>query len=125
MNKKFLLDSFGFGILLWFIGYVLGILLFVVVPPALLGWVIMPIGIVIALWVLIKKINSLKSEYYLSIAIVWTIIAVIFDYFFLVQVFKPQDGYYKLDVYLYYLFTFLLPLIVGYLKSNKITSKKN
>jgi hypothetical protein len=35
--------------------------------------------------------------------------------------FKPADGYYKLDVYLYYILTFALPLIVGWRKS---TNKK-
>jgi len=44
------------------------------------------------------------------------LIAVIFDYLFLVKMFKPTDGYYKLDVYLYYILTFLLPLIVGWRK---------
>jgi hypothetical protein len=41
----------------------------------------------------------------------------VFDYFLLVKVFKPVDGYYKLDVYLYYVLTFILPLIVGWRKS--------
>ena len=41
------------------------------------------------------------------------LIAVICDYFFLVKAFNPADGYYKLDVYLYYGLTFILPLAVG------------
>jgi hypothetical protein len=114
MSKKFLKDAFGWGIILWLIGYVLGIILFAIVPPAFLGWVIMPIGIAITLWVLIKKINSDFVWYYFKVAVVWTIIAVAFDYLFLVKVFKPADGYYKPDVYLYYIFTFILPLAVGF-----------
>jgi len=35
---------------------------------------------------------------------------------FIVKAFKPADGYYKLDVYLYYALTFALPLIVGWRK---------
>jgi len=97
--------------LLWFIGYILGIVLFMMVPPAILGWVIMPIGTVLTLWVLFKKIKSVSFNYYLSLAVVWTLIAIIFDYFFLVKLFKPADGYYKLDVYLYYILTFVLPFI--------------
>jgi hypothetical protein len=31
----------------------------------------------------------------------------------------PADGYYKIDVYLYYAFTFLLPILVGWRKSQK------
>lgn len=116
MNKQFFKDSFGWGFLLWLIGYVLGIALFAVVPPTAIGWVIMPIGIIITLWVLFKKIKSENIQYYLKLAIVWMLIAVIFDYFFLVKAFNPADGYYKLDVYLYYALTFVLPFVVGWRK---------
>ncbi len=116
MNKQFYKDSFGWGFILWLIGYVLGIVLFAVVSPAMLGWVIMPVGILITLWVLMKKVKSESFQYYVLIAVVWTLIAILFDYFFLVKVFKPADGYYKLDVYLYYILTFALPVIVGWRK---------
>ena len=116
MSKQLLKDGLGWGFLLWLIGYVLGILLFMVVPPALLGWVLMPIGVAITLWVLLKKIKSGSLKYYLLLGVVWTVIAIAFDYFFLVKLFKPADGYYKLDVYLYYVLTFALPLIVGWRK---------
>ncbi|MCX6718252.1 MAG: hypothetical protein NTY81_01450 [Candidatus Staskawiczbacteria bacterium] len=54
-TKKFLINSFGWGVGLWLIGYVLGIILFMLVPANLIGWVISPVGILITLWVLIKK----------------------------------------------------------------------
>lgn len=114
MNKQFIIDAFVWGFVLWLIGYVLGIVLFVAVPPAMIGWVIMPIGIIITLLVLFKKIKNKSLKYYLAIAIVWTIIAIVCDYFLLVKVFKPTDGYYKLDVYIYYASTFILPLIAGW-----------
>ena len=101
------------------IGYVLGIVLFVIVPPSMIGWIIMPIGTVITLWVLLKKVKGNNFQHYLLLSVVWTLIAIIFDYFFLVRVFKPDDGYYKLDVYLYYFLTFVLPLIVGLRKKDK------
>jgi len=118
MNKQFYKDAFGWGIGLWFIGYVLGIVLFAFVPSAILGWVIMPIGIVITLWVLFKKVKSDAFKYFAQLAISWTIIAIVFDYLFLVKVFKPAGGYYKLDVYLYYLLTFILPFAVGWRKKS-------
>ncbi len=117
MNKQLFKDAFGWGLILWLIGYVLGILLFKAVSAALLGWVIMPIGTIITLWVLFKKIKSNSFQYYVLMAIVWVLIAIVFDYFFLVKMFKPTDGYYKLDVYLYYALTFVLPLIVGWRRS--------
>lgn len=111
MTKQFFIDALGWGFILWLIGYALGIVLFPVVPPSLIGWVILPIGTVITLWVLLKKVKGDSFQYYLFLAVVWTCIAIVFDYFFLVKVFKPADGYYKLDVYLYYALTFILPLI--------------
>lgn len=116
MNKQLLKDTLGWGILLWLIGYVLGIILFMIMPPSMIGWIIMPLGTIITLWVLIKKVKANSLQYYLMLAIVWTLLAVVFDYFFLVKVFKPADGYYKLDVYLYYILTFVLPLIIGWRK---------
>ncbi len=116
MNKQLLKDALGWGFLLWLIGYILGIILFMFVPPSVLGWVIMPIGILLTLWVLFKKVKGETLGYYFLLALVWTAIAIVFDYFFLVKAFKPADGYYKLDVYLYYALTFILPLFVGWRK---------
>lgn len=118
MKKLFFKDAFGWGVGLWLIGYILGIILFFVVPPTLLGWVIMPIGVIITLWVLVKRIKSVKLSYYVIIGIVWTVLAIIFDYLFLVQVFHPEQ-YYTVDIYLYYALTFLLPVVVGWWKDNK------
>jgi len=49
MNKQFVKDGFGWGFVLWIIGYALGMILFAVVPVNLIGWVIMPIATVITL----------------------------------------------------------------------------
>jgi len=65
---------------------------------------------------LFKKIAGDSFQYYFVLAVIWTLIAVAFDYVFIVKLFKPTDGYYKLDVYLYYVLTFVLPLIVGWRK---------
>ena len=119
MNKQMLKDALGWGFVLWLIGYVLGIVLFAFVPADILGWIIMPIGIIITLWVLFKRIKAESLKYYFILAITWTLIAVILDYFLLVKLFKPADGYYKLDVYLYYALIFVLPLIVGWRKGMK------
>ena len=116
MNRQFYKDALGWGFILWLIGYALGIILFSGVPLSMIGWIILPIGTAITLWVLFRKVTSEAFQYYLFLAVAWTLIAVVFDYFFLVKLFKPTDGYYKLDVYLYYILTFVLPLIVGWRK---------
>ena len=116
MKKQFVKDIFGWGFFLWIIGYILGIIFFMVVPQSLIGWMIMPIGIVITLWVLFKKIKGQTLNYYFLLGIIWTLIAVLCDYFFLVKAFKV-DGYYKLTVYVYYLLTFTLPFFAGFQKT--------
>lgn len=123
MNKQLIKDGIVWGFLLWLIGYVLGIVLFMIVPAELIGWVIFPIGSVVTLWVLFRKIKSDEFGYYFKIAILWTVIAVILDYLLLVQLFKPEDGYYKLTVLIYYIITFILPIIVGWTKSRSIKVK--
>jgi hypothetical protein len=40
-------------------------------------------------------------------------LAMSLDYVLLGQLFKPEDGYDKLDVYVYYLMTLLSPVGVG------------
>jgi hypothetical protein len=116
-DKQILKDGFGWGFLLWLAGYILGIVLFMVVPASLIGWVIMPVGVALTLWVLLKKIKHSTFGYYGELAVIWTIIAVFADYFFLVRIFKPADGYYKPDVYIYYSLTCLLPILVGWSKT--------
>ena len=119
MVKQFLKDAVGWGFILWLIGYALGIILFFFTPPNLIGWLIMPVGIVITLWVLLKKVKASSWSYYFGLAIFWTLIAIVCDYFLLVNVFKPAGGYYKLDVYIYYGLTFILPLLVAWRKTAK------
>lgn len=117
MDTSLYKDMFRWGIGLWLIGYILGFLLFAFLPAALIGWVIMPIGVLITLWVVLKKIKSESFRHYVLVAIAWTIIAIVFDYLFLVVLLEPADGYYKLDVYMYYALTFILPLTVGWYKT--------
>lgn len=119
MSKKFMVSALTWGFLLWLFGYILGIILFAAVSPNLLGWVIMPFGIATTLWVLTKKVTFNTKEQAIFLGLSWAIIAIICDYLFLVKVFHPADGYYKLDVYLYYLITLLLPILFGRIKNHE------
>lgn len=120
MTKQLVKDGLGWGFFLWLVGYVIGIALFPFVPAWAIGWIIMPIGVVLTLWVLFKKVNGLNLTHYLSVAAIWVLIAVVFDYVFLVRLINPADGYYKLDVYLYYALTLVLPIVVGFKKLDKM-----
>jgi len=110
---KFLKDSLGWGVVLWFIGYILGYIFYFIVPPSFIGWYIMPIGTIITIFVIYKFIKSTAWYYYLIIAMVWTILAIVMDYFLIVKLLNPTEGYYKLDVYVYYSLTLVLPIVVG------------
>ncbi len=67
-TKQLAIDSLGWGFALWLIGYVLGVILFFVVPPSFIGWTIMPIGTAITLWVLFKMIRGEDIKHYFALA---------------------------------------------------------
>src|SRR5690349_1831187 len=117
MRLRLLRDALGWGIALWLVGYILGLVLFALVPTSVIGWVISPIGVAITLWVLLTRIKARTLRSFATLSFVWTMIAVLFDYLFIVKAFNPSDGYYKPDVYLYYALTFLLPLGIGWWKA--------
>jgi hypothetical protein len=114
MRGQFLKDALGWGLVLWLVGYALGIVLFALVPPSLIGWIITPIGTAVAVWVALKKVHGNSMPYYAVVALVWLLIAVVGDYLFIVKAFTPADGYYKPDVYLYYVLTLAIPLWAGW-----------
>lgn len=121
-KKKIFLNTIWWGFLLWLFGYALGFLFFAFIPKGVIGWYIMPFGIIATLWVLFKKIKRESFGCYVGLAVLWTIIAVALDYVLIVRLLNASD-YYKLDVYVYYLLTFVLPVIVGWYKINQ--AKKN
>ena len=118
-NKvKIFLNTVVWGFALWVFGYVLGFLFFALVPKELIGWYITPFGIAFTLWVLLKKIKREEFMCYIGLGILWTVLAVILDYVFIVKMLNSAN-YYKLDVYFYYASTLILPIIVGWYKKSK------
>ncbi len=118
-QKKIILNTFFWGFILWLFGYVLGIIFFAFVPQEVLGWYIMPFGLAATLWVLFKKVTRESFVCYVGLGVVWLILAVVLDYIFLVKMLAAVN-YYKLDVYVYYLTTLILPILVGWYKIRKI-----
>src|SRR4030065_814446 len=123
MFKKRFMDTAGWGFILWFIGYGLGMIFLVLVPTYMIGGFVLPIGIPITIYVALKRLkNSSKHAlYYLIVAITWVLIATVFDYIFIVKAFNAQN-YYDLDVFIYYILTFLIPLfiVMKYGRKNKV-----
>ena len=120
--KDLLFDTFGIGFGLWLLGFLASLALFFVLPSGLLGWVLFaifaPVTILVAYWRFHKR--QLPLLHYLGVAVAWSLVAIVFDYFFIVVMFKSAD-YYKLDVFVYYATTFLIPVALGlkYAKKSK------
>jgi hypothetical protein len=117
MMKKLAKESVGWGFGLWAFGYALGFAFYPFLSPDILGWAILPFGLAATLWVLVKWLEPKTLGHYLVIALVWTAIAVLLDYFFIVKLLMPKDGYYKPDVYFYYALMFAVPVLVGLWRS--------
>jgi len=92
---------------------------FAFVPKEQIGFYILPLGVALTLWVLFKKIRREAFMCYIGLGVIWTIMAVVLDYFFIVKMFQSAD-YYKPDVYVYYALTFTFPIITGWYKFKKI-----
>ncbi len=114
-QRKLFLNTIGWGFALWLFGYVLGMVFFAFVPKEVIGWYVMPLGIAATLWVLFTRIQRPFFRCYVGIGVVWTIMAVALDYAFIVLLLRAAD-YYRPDVYLYYAFTLVLPILVGWYK---------
>jgi hypothetical protein len=104
------------GFALWLSGYIAGFVLFFIVPKDVIGWIITPFATLLTVWVLFKKVKRPELMCYFGTGLIWTIMAVILDYIFIVRILKTGDSYYKPDVFLYYILTFTLPIIIGYWK---------
>jgi len=118
-KPKIALNNVFWGLILWLFGYILGFVFFPFVPKDLIGWFIMPFGIAFTLFVLYKWVARAEFMCYIGVGLFWVVIAVVMDYVFLFKVLNAAD-YYKFDVYLYYLLTFILPIIVGWYRFGKL-----
>jgi hypothetical protein len=122
--KQIIKDIAGLGIALWLIGYLASLVLFMSPYAGIMGWILIgvftPVTIAIVYW-WFRKREGLSLTYYAEVGIAWVIIAVVFDYLFIVQLF--QATYYGVDVFVYYALTFLIPVGVGYYLTGKSESK--
>ena len=123
-KRKIFLNTIFWGFALWLFGYILGFVFFALVSQEMIGWFIMPFGVIFTLWVLLKKIKRESFVCYVGLGVIWTIMAIALDYVFIIKLLKSGD-YYKIDVYFYYILTFALPVIVGLYQKNKGQFLKN
>jgi hypothetical protein len=111
--KQWIKDILGLGTVLWLFGYLVSLALFFSPFAGIMGWIITavftPVTIVITWWWF--RARDLPLTYYTRVGLAWTVIAIIFDYLFIVSLF--QATYYGPDVFVYYALTFLIPIGVG------------
>ncbi len=122
-NTQKAISTFGWGLTLWLIGYIMGFAAYFLVPENLIGWVLMPFAALLTIWILLKVIKRPELMCYFGLGLVWTLIAVVLDFIFIVKLLDTGISYYKPDVYLYYALTFTLPMAVGYWKYNRKSEK--
>jgi len=120
VSREFIVDALGIGSALWLAGYLSSILLYFFMPKHLIGWVLFmvfaPVTVYVACWRFRGRDRGLR--YFLAVAAVWTLIAMVLDYFLIVRLFSATD-YYQIDVCLYYAVTFLIPVGVGLVYSRR------
>lgn len=111
--KEWIKDTAGLGTFLWLIGYLASLMLFFSPYVGIMGWIITsvftPVTIAITWWWFRER--DLPLTYYFGVGLAWTLLAVVLDYVFIVQLFGAS--YYEVDVYFYYALTFLIPVGVG------------
>jgi hypothetical protein len=112
--KQLIKDTAGLGTALWLIGYLASLVLFFSPYAGVMGWILLaiftPVTIVIVLW-WFRKRERLPLQYYAGVGVAWVLIAIVLDYLFIVLLF--QANYYGIDVFVYYVVTFLVPVGVG------------
>jgi hypothetical protein len=113
--KEWIKDTGGIGTGLWLIGYLASLILFFSPYAGIMGWILLviftPVTIAVTWW-WFRKRKELTLEYFAKVGVVWVLIAVVFDYLFIVRLF--QANYYSPDVFVYYAMTFLIPVGVGF-----------
>ena len=111
--KAWIKDTLGLGTLLWLFGYLMSLVLFFTPLSGIMGWIITavftPVTIVITWWWFRGRDLALAD--FVRVGAIWTVLAVILDYLFIVRLF--QASYYGPDVFVYYALTFLIPVGVG------------
>jgi hypothetical protein len=112
--KQWIKDTAGLGTGLWLIGYLASLVLFFTPYAGIMGWILLviftPITIAVTWW-WFRQREGMSLQYYAKVGIAWVLIAIVFDYLFIVQLF--QAAYYEADVFVYYALTFLIPVGVG------------
>ena len=112
--KQWIKDTAGLGTGLWLMGYLASLALFFSPYAVMMGWILLaiftPVTIAVTWW-WFRQRERLPLLYYAGVGVAWALIAIVFDYLFIVLLFRAT--YYGADVFVYYVLTFFIPVGVG------------
>lgn len=119
MSRK-LIDTLVLGIVVWTIGYAMGFYIVtipgypeVMLQPSIL-FGLSAVGILVTggtAYLRFRKRSGLTWQYALLVGGSWLVVAVVFDFLFIVLLFGAY-GHYRPHILLYYLLTLIVPTIV-------------
>ena len=107
-------DTIGLGTMLWLLGFGFALAIYPFIALTYIGWCVLAIIVPITGYVAARRLATTDRpvKHMLKMSVAWVGIAAAADYKILVQQMHVTN-YYKPDVYIYYAFTFLLPILVG------------
>jgi len=119
LNRK-LVDTLFTGILVWAIGYAMGFYIITIPgypdvmmqPSVLIG--VSAVGILVTggiAYLRFRRRSGLGWGYALVVGASWLVVALVFDFLFIVLLFGAY-GYYRPHILVYYLLTLIVPTIV-------------
>ncbi len=128
MNQK-LVDTIGFGFLLWLIGYFMGFFI-ITIPgypeimtiPVILTAFSLAVALVTAAftYVRFRKRREVSWLYAFLVGITWTILAIVLDFIFIVLLFNAPS-YYRPHIFTYYAITLVVPSAVAKYSSRQFS----
>jgi len=128
MNQE-LVDTIGFGFLLWLIGYFMGFFI-ITIPgypeimtiPVILTAFSLAVALVTAAfaYVRFRKRREVSWLYAFLVGIAWTTLAIVLDFIFIVLLFNAPS-YYRPHIFIYYAITLVVPSAVSKYSSRQFS----
>lgn len=117
MKKYALVDTLVYGLVIWLVGFVLGMVLFPFVEISVMGWILMPVTLIVALFLSMRirrKRSAAAVSTFIGVGLSWVALSLILDYAILVKGYSAEN-FYDVDIIIYYIGVLLIPIIVSLL----------
>ncbi len=117
MNKKHIIDTLGYGLMYWMIGFILGMIFLIFVPIRYVGWPILAIMFPLMIFLTMVRFEARTKPiyYYFVTGFVWLGVIALLDYLIVMKGFGNMQ-YYDFDLYLTYALILIIPITYGLIK---------